>query len=105
MFLSNIINLRDGVSTTSHGLLATLTLPDTDSSTLDSILTTESTGVLGMLSDFHLLYGLSERGTITGTVFTGDSDLLSALGLIVNYVVNILLNGWMDGYFIFTMLN
>ena len=74
-------DLRDSVSTTSHGLLTTLALPDTNGSTLDSILTTEGTGVGGVLSDFHLLYGLSERGTITGTVFTGDSDLLSALSL------------------------
>jgi hypothetical protein len=75
------MHLRDSVCTTGHGLLTTLTLPDTDGSTLDSVLTTESTGVLGMLGDFHLLNGLSERGTITGTVFTGDSDLLSALSL------------------------
>jgi hypothetical protein len=51
-----------------------------------------------MLSDFHLLHGLSERGTITGTIFTGDSDLLSALGLIIIISYNISNDGWMDGW-------
>jgi hypothetical protein len=72
--LNIYINLRDGVSTTGHDLSTTLALPDTNGGTLDGVLTTESTGVLGMLGDFHLLYGLSERGTITSTIFTGDSD-------------------------------
>ena len=74
------INLRNGVSTTGQGLLTTLTLPDTNSSTLDSVLTTESTGVSSVLSDFHLLYSLSERGTITSTVFTSDSDYIQMIG-------------------------
>jgi len=78
----SLADLRDSVSTTGHGLLTTLALPDTNGSTLDSILTTEGTGVGGVLSDFHLLYGLSERGTITGTVFTGDSDYKHSLALI-----------------------
>ena len=34
-----------------------------------------------MLGDFHLLDLLTERGTITDTVFTDNSDLLSALSL------------------------
>jgi hypothetical protein len=34
-----------------------------------------------VLGDFHLLDLLTERGTITDTVFTDNSDLLSALSL------------------------
>jgi hypothetical protein len=50
-----------------------------------------------MLGDFHLLDGLSKRSTITGTVFTGDSDLLSTFSLISKT-----LNQWlqMDGWFL-----
>lgn len=34
-----------------------------------------------MLGDFHLLDHLTQGGTITGTIFTNDSNLLGALGL------------------------
>ena len=34
-----------------------------------------------MLRDLHLLDGLTEGGTVTGTVLADDSDLLGALGL------------------------
>lgn len=34
-----------------------------------------------MLGDFNLLHHLTEGGTITSTIFTGDSNLLRALGL------------------------
>jgi len=43
--------------------------------------TAESASVLAVLGDFHLLDLLTERGTITDTVFTNNSDLLSALSL------------------------
>lgn len=42
----------DGVSTTSSGLLTTLTRPDTDSTSGDGSLTTESTIVFGVLLNF-----------------------------------------------------
>ena len=87
-------HLRDGVSATSQSLLAALALPDTNSSTLHSILlsqhvnilvnmdtnllasylATEGAGVGGVLGDFHLLNLLSERGTITSAVLASDAD-------------------------------
>jgi len=44
-------------------------------------LPTERAGVFAVLRDFHLLDHLPERGTITGAIFTGDSNLLCTLGL------------------------
>lgn len=44
-------------------------------------LSTEGAGVFGVLGDFHLLDHLTEGSTITGSIFTGDSDLLRAFGL------------------------
>ncbi len=38
-------------------------------------LSAESAGVLGMLADFNLLHLLTQRGTVTGTVFAHDSYL------------------------------
>lgn len=90
--------LRDGVSTTGGGLLAGAAVPDTDGLTLDSVLAAELAHVAGVLCDlgrlstfhpscaasfqvcthFHLLDLLTERGTVTGTVLSGDADLLSA---------------------------
>lgn len=46
-----------------------------------SYLAAEGAGILGVLRDFDLLDHLTQRGTITGTVLSDDSDLLSALGL------------------------
>lgn len=48
----------------------------------DIYLSAESASVLAVLGDFHLLDLLTERGTITDTVFTNNSDLLSALSLL-----------------------
>lgn len=58
-------NVRDGVSTTSDGLLAGPAVPDTGGMTLDSDLSAECAGVAGVLGDFHLLDLLTERGTVT----------------------------------------
>ena len=91
MYFSHVDNLRDGVSTTSQGLFTALTLPDANSCTLNGVFTTKSTGVGGMLSDFHLFDSLSERGTVTGTIFTGDSDFLCTLSLYTHRINN----GWM----------
>lgn len=41
-------------------------------------------GVAGVLGDFHLLDGLTERGTVTGTVLSGDANLFGTLGLDVS---------------------
>lgn len=99
--------LRDGVSTTSGGLAAGLAVPDTDGLALDSVLAAELAHVAGVLCDlgsvstksslsrcggvqvcthFHLLDLLTERGTVTGTVLSGDADLLSAY-IAINIVV------------------
>lgn len=67
------------VSTTSDGLLTGSTSPDTSSTSLNSFLTTEGTVVSGVLLDFQLLDLSSQRGTVTDTVLTCDTDLFSSL--------------------------
>ena len=68
----------DSVSTTSDGLLTTGTSPNTSSTSLDGLLTTEGTIVSSVLLDFQLLDLSSQRGTITDTVLTSDTNLLSS---------------------------
>ena len=46
-----------------------------------SYLSAERAIVLGVLCDFHLLDGFTEGSTVTGSIFTDDSDLLGAFGL------------------------
>jgi hypothetical protein len=91
-------NVRDGVSATGNSLLARLAVPDADRVSLDSNLAAEGASVAG---HFHLLdlweglnicsrlshswilvetHLLSEGSTITGTVLSGDADLLGSLG-------------------------
>ena len=53
--------------------------PDADSLTLHVVLSTEGANVFGMLGDFHLLNGLTERGAITGTMIAHNSDFLGGL--------------------------
>ena len=69
------------VSTTSHDLLASQALPDTGGLSLHGVLSAEGAAVLGVLGDFHLLDDLSERSTVSGTVFTANSDLDCVLSL------------------------
>jgi hypothetical protein len=64
--------------TSSDNLLTRSASPDSNSLPPDSILATESAGVTGVLCDFHLLDLFSERGTVTGTVFSSNADLLGA---------------------------
>jgi len=71
----------EGPSTTSHDLLAGTALPDADGLALDRVLAAESASVLGVLRDFDLLDLATERGTVTGTVLSGNSNLDSALRL------------------------
>lgn len=40
--------------------------------------------VAGVLGDFHLLDGLTERSTVTGTVLSGNANLFGTLGLNVS---------------------
>lgn len=70
---------RNGVSTTSNGLLTRRTVPDTGSTSFDSLLTTEGTVVSGVLLHFQLLDLSSQRRTVTDTVLTSDTNLLSSL--------------------------
>lgn len=58
-------DVRDGVSTTSDGLLAGSAVPDTGRVTLDGNLSAEGAGVTGVLGDFHFLHLLTERSTIS----------------------------------------
>merc|ERR1719260_499329 len=67
-------------SSNLHPAVLHLALPDADAVALHGVLTTECAGVLAMLRNFHLLDSLPQRGTIPGTIFTGDSDLLGTLG-------------------------
>lgn len=48
-----------------NSAVARLAVPDTNRVTLDSGLSAEGAGVLGVLGNFHLLDGLSERGTVS----------------------------------------
>lgn len=59
------LDLRDGPGTTGNSLVAPLALPDANSLALDGVLAAESADIAGVLSDFHLLDLLSERGTVT----------------------------------------
>lgn len=63
------------VRTSSDGFSAATAVPNTSGNTLDGILSTEGAGVLRMLSDFDLLHDLSQRGTISGSVLTDNTDL------------------------------
>lgn len=40
--------------------------------------------VFAVLCDFHFFYHLPKRGTVTGAIFTGNSDLLRTFGLLKN---------------------
>ena len=86
---------RESVSTTGHGLLAAGAVPDTDRVTADGVTTAESAmhilalcrkipllfvvsnvpGVTGVLSNFETLKLLTERGTVSDTVLSGNTDL------------------------------
>jgi hypothetical protein len=95
------VRLRDGVGSSGGGLAAGAAVPDTNGLTLHSVLTAELAHIAGVLCDleaivsglsesvlrgtcswasthFHLLDLLTERGTVTGTILSGDSDLLGA---------------------------
>lgn len=91
-----LFDSRESVSTTGHGLLAAGAVPDTDRVTTDGVTTAESAtqilalcvakdpllvvvvdipGVTGVLSNFETLKLLTERGTVSNTVLSGNTDL------------------------------
>lgn len=76
----------DSVSTTSNGLLTGSTSPDTSSTSLNGLLTAERAVVSGVLLDFQLLDLSSQGGTVTDTVLTCDTDLLSSLSPVREFV-------------------
>lgn len=45
------------------------------------VLAAESTVVLGMLGDFHLLDDLTEGSTVSGTILSANADLLGVVSL------------------------
>jgi len=67
------------VGAAGNRLVALGASPDSDALALHRLFATEDAGVLGVLSNLHLLDGLSQGGTITRAVLAGDSDLLRAL--------------------------
>ena len=80
--VSPALDLRNSPCASCNCLLATLALPNSDRVSLDSVLAAERADVSGVLADFHLLDLLSEGGTITGTVFTGHTDLCSIVSIV-----------------------
>jgi hypothetical protein len=54
--------------------------PVANSLMLHVVLSTEPANIFGMLGDFHLLDGLTQRGTVIGAVLAYDSNLLGVHG-------------------------
>lgn len=48
---------------------------------VSTYLAAETARILAVLGDFHLFDHFTQRSTITGSIFTGDSDLLGAFCL------------------------
>ena len=67
------------VSTSGDGLPTRLAFPDSDNSSLDGVLSTEGTTVSAVLGDFDLTEKLTEGGTVSGSVLSGDSNLFGAM--------------------------
>lgn len=67
---------REGVSSTSNGLVAGSAIPDSCGVSLHGVLSAESTDVSGVLGDFHLLHLFTEGSTISVLSFN-QSPFLS----------------------------
>jgi hypothetical protein len=65
----------------SDDALTSLARPDSDAGSLHGILSAECAGIFAVLGDFNLLHHLTEGSTITGSILSGDSNLLGTLGL------------------------
>lgn len=65
---------KKGYTPLMHGILAEVKG--------GSHLATEGAGILGMLANLNLLHHLPKRSSISGTIFTHNSNLLGALGLL-----------------------
>jgi hypothetical protein len=76
---SDTTGCGQSVSSPSDSLFAGTAVPDSSASSLNRVLSAENTTVGGVLRDFHLSDNLTESGTISGSVLSGDSYLLGAL--------------------------
>ena len=76
------------VGTSGNHLTARSAFPDSYASSLDGVLSAKDASVRGVLGDFHLFDQFTQSRTITGTVLSGDSDLLRALshGILLNAI-------------------
>ena len=72
---------RVNPGTPSNSLATSITVPDANSCPLHGVLSAEGACVGTVLGDFHLLHSFPQRGSISGTVFTGDANLSGALCL------------------------
>merc|ERR1711893_109358 len=66
--------------TASDLLASTAALPDADGCAFQAVGTTEGWLVSFVLGDFHFLDDFTEGSTVTGSVFTDNTDLLGSLG-------------------------
>jgi hypothetical protein len=72
--------VRGFPSSTSPGDSASTAVPDSDYITSDGCLSTEVAEIARVLRDFELLNDLSQGGTISGSVLSGDAYFLGLLG-------------------------
>lgn len=75
------------VCTSGNDLTAGSAFPDSHTRSLDVVLSAKDASVRGVLGDFDLANQFTQSGTITGTVLSGDSDLLGALSHGVLYKI------------------
>ena len=68
---------------TGYGIHIGATMPDAHSSSFPLGFATEEASVLGLLAYFNFLHHFPEGGTITGPVFTHDSDLFGVFNHVV----------------------
>ena len=67
------------VGSSSNGFAARFAFPDSNTCSLDIVLSAKHASVGRVLRHLHLSDNLSECGTISGSVLSRDSDLLGAL--------------------------
>ena len=67
------------VGSSSNDLTASLAFPDSNAGALDIVLSAENASVCAVLGYFNLSDQLSQSGTVSCSVLSGDTDLLSAL--------------------------
>jgi len=70
---------RQSVCSSGKNFAARPAFPDSYTSTLDGVLSTEDAPVRRVLGDLHLPDDLTERGTIPSSVLSSDSNLFRAL--------------------------